>query len=67
MEVIPFATAANASDPGILHACGGDPDQLELNHILVWVFSTHVEVILHYIVNCVPNASILHACGGDPL
>ena len=51
---------------GILHVCGGDPNNHQFRIAKHTVFSTCVEVILIFNFGLSKAKCILHVCGGDP-
>ena len=66
VEVILNLLSIIAFGSGILHVCGGDPDNVCAHGPWRSVFSTYVEVIPRVAVNYRYNFGILHVCGGDP-
>ena len=66
VEVIPPCQGFEAPYQGILHVCGGDPNNCTYSHTWLFVFSTCVEVILVPWARDIRIWSILHVCGGDP-
>ena len=66
MEVILNRSVEVFVSSSILHVCGGDPQQQQLQARILEVFSTYVEVIPSNAASLTSGACILHVCGGDP-
>ena len=66
VEVILLILKVFTCKSGILHVCGGDPDEQDYDALHNEVFSTCVEVIPHKMARTLKRMCILHVCGGDP-